>query len=75
MRLPFSTKTLIGIHRKIFMLRRPRALARNDYCLTLMPGKKAPKVSLQVTKNQSPMIWSAFAGGIFALTAWLSAKK
>lgn len=75
MRLPLSAKTLIRLHRNIFMLRRPRALARNAYCLTLTPGKKTPTLSLQVTRNRPRMIGIALAIGVFALTAWLSSKE
>jgi hypothetical protein len=75
MRLPLSAKTLIRLHRNIFMLRRPRALARNAYCLTLTPGKKTPTLSLQVTRNRPHMIGIALAIGVFALTAWLSSKE
>ena len=52
MKIPFSAKTLLRLHRKIFMLRRPRALARNAYCLTLTPGKKTPTVSLRVERGR-----------------------
>ena len=52
MRLPLSPKMLLRLHRKIFMLRRPRALARNAYCLTLTPGKKMPTVSLRVERRR-----------------------
>lgn len=52
MHLPLSPKMLLRLHRKIFMLRRPRALARNAYCLTLTPGKRTPVVSLRVERDR-----------------------
>lgn len=52
MRLPVSPKILLRLHRKLFMLRRPTC------SLTLTPGKKAPTVTLRVTKHRSP-IWGA----------------
>ena len=75
MRLPLSYKNLFRLHRKLFMLRRPRFLAPKSYCLTLTPGKKSPTVSLRVTGNRSPIIGTVFAIGVFALAAWLSAKE
>ena len=56
MKNPFSAKTLLRLHRKIFMLRRPSALARNAYCLTLTPGKKTPTVSLRVERGRGMVI-------------------
>ena len=75
MRLPISAKTLIRLHRKIFMLRTPRILARNAYTLTLARGKKAPTLSLQVAKNRSPFLGALLTVLAFALTAWLTARE
>ena len=75
MRLPLSYKNLFRLHRKLFMLRRPRSLARKSYCVTLTPGKKKPTFSLRVIGNRSPVIGTVFAIGVFALAAWLSAKE
>ena len=51
MRLPISAKTLIRLHRKIFMLRTPRILARNAYTFTLARGKKTPMLAMRVEKK------------------------
>lgn len=70
MRTPFSPKTVLRLHRKLFMLRRP-----NAYTLTLARGKKAPTLSLQVAQNHSPLLGVFLTVIAFAATAWLAAKE
>ena len=75
MHTPLSPKTVLRLHRKFFMLRRPRALSQKSYTLTLTSGKKKPTVALQVANNRSPLPGVLLTVGIFAFTAWLAAKE
>jgi hypothetical protein len=63
---------LLRLHRKIFMLRRPRALARNAYCLTLTPGKKMPTVSLRVERRRGVAVGLLLLllAAVSAMLAW-----
>ena len=75
MRTPFSPKTVLRLHRKLFMLRRPGGLSRNSYTLTLTPGKRKPTVAVQISPDRSPLFGVLLTVITFALTAWLAAKE
>ena len=72
MRLPLSAKTLIRLHRKIFMLRTPRKPQHTAYSLSLAPDGKSPLVHLRVEKTRTPIlgITLAVAAVLAAMIAW-----
>ena len=61
MRLPLSPKTLLRLHRRFFMLRRPRRASHTNYSLSLAPDGKAPLIRFCVEKKRPSLLGTVLA--------------
>ena len=75
MRLPLSPKTLLRLHRRLFMLRRPRRASHTNYSLSFAPDGRNPLVCFRVEKNRLPAIGTVLAALTLLLAAIFTQRK